>query len=488
MLSARILSAVAITVFFCAIFLANWQRVSAQGIQLDLVAGGLSSPVFVTQAGDARLFVVQQSGQIRIFQGGTILATPFLDVDGISTCCGERGLLGLAFHPNYPAVPYFFVHFTADGDPLPDGVDPNVGDNVVMRYSVTADPNVADVASGKTMLVLPNPFSNHNGGMIEFGHDGFLYIGKGDGGSGNDPGNRAQNINELLGKILRLDVDQNVNAPPYYGIPPTNPFEGVTPGADEIYLVGLRNPWRFSFDRVNGDLWIGDVGQGSLEEATRVVQDAMAPGRNLGWRVYEGTQCTGLNPQQCTGGMSPIVHTPPVTEYSSGGGSPRCSITGGYVYRGTQIPSLVGSYIFADYCTGEIFRNVGGTPQLLLDSPHSISSFGEDISGELYVTNLGGQFYKISPFATAAQATVSGRVIDGNGNGIAKVRVQISGGGLSSPIIVSTNGFGYYRFPELPTNQTYVVTPASKQHTFTPPNRIVTLMEEVADADFTGSL
>jgi glucose/arabinose dehydrogenase len=479
MLRARILGVVVITAFFCAVLPSAFAQ---PAIQLNVVASSLSSPVLVTHAGDARLFVMEQTGQIKIYQGGTILPTAFLDVDGISVCCGEQGLLGLAFHPNYPTTPYFFVHFTSDGDPLPDGVVPNIGDNVVVRYTVSGNPNLADPASGKTMLVMPNPFGNHNGGMIEFGPDGFLYIGKGDGGSGGDPGDRAQNINLLLGKILRIDVDLIVDAPPYYEIPPTNPFAGMTPGADEIFLYGLRNPWRFSFDRTLGDLWIGDVGQGTLEEIDHIILDATAPGRNLGWRVYEGTQCTGLDPQKCAGGATPITHTPPVAEYDHSAG--RCSVTGGYRYRGTQISALVGSYIYADFCTGEIFRLNGTTPQLMLDTPHNISSFGEGVDGELYVTNLGGQFYKINPLATAAQAVVAGRVTDSNGNGIGKVRLMLYG---EAPVYATSNGFGYYHFPAVPTGQTYVLTPASKRYTFTPANRVITLLNDVTDADFVGT-
>ncbi len=457
-------------------FQANEAAAVPPAIQLQSVISGLSNPVYVTNARDSRLFIVQQNGQILIFQNNALLATPFLNLAPRVNCCGERGLLGLAFHPNYPATPYVFVYFTSNGTTLPDGVTPGNGNNVVARFTLSADLNVADFASGKTLLVTPQPFSNHNGGMIEFGGDGFLYIGKGDGGSGNDPGNRAQNINELLGKILRIDVNQNVNTPPYHGIPTTNPFVG-TAGADEIFLVGLRNPFRFSFDRPTGDLWIGDVGQGAREEIDRLPIDAAAPGKNLGWRIYEGTFCTGLDP--C---VTLPDYLPPVAEYSHSGG--RCSITGGYVYRGTRIQSLVGSYVYADYCTGEIFRLLGTTQELMLDSPHNISSFGEDADGELYITALSGQVLKINALPSAASAIVGGRVANSEGRGIGNVVLTMTGGNLSEPLIARTNPFGYYRFSEVAVGQTYVITPTAKNRRFAPSNRIFTPLENVSDIDF----
>jgi len=449
-------------------------------VNLQLVVGGLSNPIYVTNARDSRLFIVEQNGQIKIFEAGALRATPFLNATSLVNCCGERGLLGLAFHPAYPATPYFFVHFTSNGSALPDGTTPATGDNVIVRYTVSANQNVADPASGKTLLVIPQPFSNHNGGMIEFGGDGFLYIGKGDGGSGNDPGNRAQNINLLLGKILRIDVDQNVNTPPYHGIPATNPFVG-TAGADEIFLLGLRNPFRFSFDRVTGDLWIGDVGQGAREEIDRLPINSAAPGKNLGWRIYEGTLCTALDP--CN---TPANYLPPVSEYSHSGG--RCSITGGYVYRGTQIPGLTGSYVFADYCTGEIFRLQGGSLELMLNSPHNISSFGEDNAGDLYITALSGELYKIVAATTAASTVISGRVVAANGRGVNRVRITLTGGGLSEPLHARTNPFGYYQFPGIEAGQNYVITPSAKNLRFNPENRVITLLDGISDVDFTADV
>lgn len=455
----------------------NFGSLPPPAIKLEPVVSGLSSPLYVTNAGDSRLFIVEQTGLIRIFQGGT--PTTFLNLTPLTACCGERGVLGMAFHPDYPATPYFYVHFTSDGDVLPDGTDPALGNNVIVRYNVSANPNVADAASGKTLLVIPQPFSNHNGGTIEFGNDGYLYIAKGDGGSANDPGNRAQNISLLLGKILRLDVNQNINTPPYHGIPPTNPFVG-TAGADEIFLVGLRNPFRFSFDRANGDLWIGDVGQGSLEEIDRLPINASAPGKNLGWRIYEGTECTDIDP--C---VPPANYLPPIAQYSHAAG--RCSITGGYVYRGTQIPGLLGDYLYADYCTGEIFRLDGTTQELVLDSPHNISSFGEDGAGELYVTALGGQLFRIEPLLSAANATVSGRITDSNGRGIPNVIVTMTGEGSAEPFFARTNPFGYYQLPPAEVGQSYLIVPSAKGRTFSPENRFITLTQDLSDADFEGS-
>jgi len=444
-------------------------------IVLQPVASGLSRPLYVTNAGDARLFIVQQNGQVLISQNGSLLGTPFLNITSMVNCCGEQGLIGLAFHPNYPATNFIFAHFTSNGTPLPDGTPAAVGDNVIMRF--TASGNVANVSSGKTLLVIPQPFTNHNGGSIEFGPDNFLYIGKGDGGSGNDPGNRAQNINLLLGKIMRIDVDQNVNTPPYYGIPAGNPFLG-TAGADEIFLVGLRNPFRFSFDRLNGDLWIGDVGQSAREEINQLPINAAAPGKNLGWRIYEGTLCTNLDP--C---VFPVNYLPPVAEYARV--SPRCSITGGYVYRGTQIPALVGSYVYADYCSGEILRLTGTTQEVMLDTTNFISSFGEDAAGELYITTISGQVLKIASAAPPVTlAVISGRVTNAQGQGIGTtVLLTLTGGNLTQPLFARATPAGYFRF-EAPTGQTYTITPVPDERTFTPVNRLVTPTENIFGVDF----
>jgi hypothetical protein len=350
-------------------------------IALQPYASGLTRPVGITHAGDVRLFVVEQGGKIKVLTSGYTHPTPFLDlgVSGlnlIDSSTAEEGLLGLAFHPDYPAVPYFFVHYV------------NVNSNVVIaRYSVSANPNVANPASGVVLLTIPHPGQrNHNGGQLQFGPDGYLYAAVGDGGGGGDPGNNAQNINNLLGKILRIDVDENVGTPPYYGIPPSNPFAGATPGADEIWAYGLRNPWRFSFDRATGDLLIGDVGQGSWEEIN-FQPAASAGGENYGWRIMEGFNCY-IN--EGVGCFHPTL-TDPVLSYGHGLGD--CSVTAGFRYRGMS-PSYVGEFIYGDFCTGRIWRATPGpTPwpsELLLDSPYFISTFGEDVHGELYLADMFG--------------------------------------------------------------------------------------------------
>jgi glucose/arabinose dehydrogenase len=382
-------------------------------IALDPVLSGLSSPVFVTNArdGTGRLFVVEQTGRVKVLQPGATTPTVFLDVSAKIVSGGERGLLGLAFHPYYKLNRRFFVNYTRAGD----------GATVVAEYRASAsNPNVADAAE-VVLLTVGQPFANHNGGMIEFGRDGYLYVGMGDGGSANDPGNRAQNINDLLGKMLRLDVDRPDGSAPYSS-PPDNPFYGATPGRDEIFAVGLRNPFRWSFDRQTGQLWAGDVGQGQREEV-----DIITLGKNYGWRVLEGTRCTGLGPASCTA----AGFTPPVAEYAHSAG--RCSITGGYVYRGSLASLPVGAYVYADFCTGEIFLYQGAAPQaLLLDTAIQISSFGEDEAGELYVVGLGGTVHRIRAAAPAPQPS-PGSVI------ISEFRLRGPGGELDEFVELYNN-------------------------------------------------
>jgi hypothetical protein len=344
-------------------------------IQLQEFVTGLTNPVFVTNAHDGtnRLFIVEQGGVIKVLQPGSTTPTVFLDITSKVLSGGESGLLGLAFHPQYPANPAFYVDYTRAGD----------GATVIAMYQVSSDPDVAS-STETVLLVIGQPFPNHNGGMLAFGPDGYLYIGMGDGGSGFDPGNRAQNVDELLGKILRIDVD-HTNGPALYSSPPTNPFYGPTPGADEIFAYGFRNPWRFSFDRATGDLYVGDVGQNEREEV-----DLVGVGGNYGWRSWEGTFCTGLSPDiGCTG----AGYVFPIVEYQHELG--RCSVTGGYVYRGSLASLPAGSYVFADFCTGEIFLGADGSVSTLLDTTLEISSFGEDEAGEIYVVNLNGSIYRI---------------------------------------------------------------------------------------------
>jgi len=344
-------------------------------IQLQTIVSGLTNPVFVTNAHDGknRLFIVEQGGAIKVLQPGSSTPTVFLDITASVLSGGEQGLLGLAFHPQYPTNPAFYVDYTRAGD----------GATVIARYQVSSDPDVAD-STETVLLVIGQPFANHNGGMLAFGPDGYLYVGMGDGGSGFDPDNRAQDIEDLLGKILRLDVD-HTNGPAPYSSPSTNPFYGPTPGADEIFAYGLRNPWRFSFDRATGDLYVGDVGQNEREEV-----DIVGAGGNYGWRSWEGTRCTGLSPDTgCTGAGYGF----PIFEYTHESG--RCSLTGGYVYRGALASLPMGSFVFGDYCTGEIFLGFDGRVSTLLDTTFQISSFGEDEAGEIYVVDANGGIYRI---------------------------------------------------------------------------------------------
>lgn len=334
-----------------------------------VVSGGLRHPVYVTHAGDGsgRLFVVEQPGRIRLVKGGRLLGTPFLDITDRVRYGGEQGLLGLAFHPAYKANGRFFVNYVRRSD----------GATVIAEFRVSSDPDRADPME-RPLLVVPQPYPNHKGGMVEFGPDGLLYIALGDGGSAGDPGNRGQNRNELLGKLLRIDVDRG--SP--YAIPRDNPFAG-SGGRPEIFAYGLRNPWRFSFDRETGELWVADVGQDDWEEI-----DLVTRGGNYGWRIMEGTHC--FRPRE---GCAREGLIPPVAEYGHEKG--RCSITGGYVYRGTRLPALRGAYLYGDYCSGEIFALTAGTQQTLLSTGLQIASFGQDQDGELYVVDHGGTIQRI---------------------------------------------------------------------------------------------
>ena len=342
-------------------------------IQLQPVTTGLSSPLLATNAHDSsnRLFIVERGGIIKVLQPDATTTTDFLNITTKILSGGEQGLLGLAFHPKYKTNRKFYVNYTRSGD----------GATVISEFQVsTSNRNVANTAE-RIVLMIPQPFSNHNGGMIEFGPDGFLYIGMGDGGSGNDPGNRAQNVNELLGKFLRIDVDRTEGAL-QYGIPPDNPLAGATPGRDEIFALGVRNPWRWSFDRLSGQLYAGDVGQ-NVREWAHIIQN----GKNYGWATWEGTRCNTSKPPgspECT--ALPLIQ--PLLEYDHSAG--RCSITGGYVYRGARATFAQGAYIYADYCTGEIWQHLNGQISLVQDTAFNISSFGEDEGGEIYVCDLGG--------------------------------------------------------------------------------------------------
>ncbi|HEV8265437.1 MAG TPA: PQQ-dependent sugar dehydrogenase [Gemmatimonadales bacterium] len=355
---------------------------------LRLVTGALASPVHLTAApGDtARLFVVEQGGRIRVIRHDTLLGTPFLNLVGkIRTSGSEEGLLGLAFHPGYATNRRFYVYFT----------NPN-GDIRIVRYNVsTGNINIADSLSADTVLAVAHPVrDNHNGGQLAFGPDGKLYAGLGDGGSGGDPDTNAQNKHRLLGKLLRLDVDGASG----YTIPADNPFATDTSARPEIWAYGLRNPWRFSFDRQTGDLYIADVGQNAWEEVDVAAASAgRGAGVNYGWNVMEGRHCYPPPGTSC----NQTGLTLPVVEYGHTAGA--CSVTGGFVYRGTTVTSLSGQYLYADYCSGFVrsFVYSGGQATQTHDwttelgSVGSISSFGEDARGEVYVVAHGGSLYRI---------------------------------------------------------------------------------------------
>ena len=350
----------------------------SQTITLQSFATGFDSPVEITNAGDSRLFVVQKGGLIRILNAnGTINATPFINLSSIITTNGERGLLGLAFHPDYITNGYFFVNYTNLS-----------GNTVIARYTVdSVNPDIANT-TGAILMTITQPYSNHNGGSIKFGADDYLYIGMGDGGSAGDPDNRAQNINENLGKMLRIDVNSIIA--PYYTNPVTNPYVGVA-GNDEIWAIGLRNPWKFSFNRLNGDLWIADVGQGAVEEINKVVNPLPNTGINFGWRCYEGSSTYN------TSGCAPAgTMTFPFAQYARSGGA--CSVTGGYFYTGSTYPNFQNNYFFTDYCDDKIrmVNSAGVITATTSFSGNNFVTFGEDVNGELYIAGISsGTVYKI---------------------------------------------------------------------------------------------
>jgi hypothetical protein len=351
-----------------------WQP--ADGLRVTVVAEHLEAPLFVTTPpGDPRLFVVEQSGRIRVLRGGRVLPEPFLDLSKRIAYGGERGLLGLAFHPAYARNGLFFVNFTDEH-----------GDTHVERFHVSANPDRADPASATLVLKVEQPYANHNGGMLAFARDGKLWIGMGDGGSGGDPHGNGQNPRALLGKLLRLDIDGG--SP--YAIPPDNPYASGRDGRPEIWSIGMRNPWRFSFDRGSNLVYVADVGQNKWEEVD--VVDATRPGLNYGWNLREG-----LHPYGSPGAAAgPLVE--PAVEYGHDNG---CSVTGGYCYRGRALAGLQGAYFFSDYCNGWLrsFRWVNGRAtdlrQWRVGGIGSVTSFGEDAAGELYLTTSQGRVLRI---------------------------------------------------------------------------------------------
>jgi glucose/arabinose dehydrogenase len=340
------------------------------------LVGGLQRPLGVTSPaeGSERLFVLEQAGRVLIVQNGQLLPTPYLDiVDRVGSTSNEQGLLGLAFHPRYAENGFFYVNYT----------DLN-GDTVIARFQVSADnSNRADPNSEKRLLSIPQPYPNHNGGQVAFGPDGYLYLGLGDGGSAGDPQGNGQSLDTLLGKILRIDVD---NGDPY-AIPTDNPYADGG-GRAEIWALGLRNPWRFSFDRLTGDLYIGDVGQNQIEEINYLPSQSPG-GANFGWDFFEGTSAyEGAPPPD-------LQVIAPVTEYTHAMG---CSVTGGVVYRGSRLQAWQGIYLFGDYCSGAVWglvRDAQGNwqNQILFGSVGRITSFGQDEQGEVYLVDQGGILY-----------------------------------------------------------------------------------------------
>ena len=402
---------------------------AAAGVEPVLVVSGLSAPLRVTApAGDfQRLFIVEQGGRIRIVKDGALLGGSFLDLSARISSGGERGLLGLAFHPEYRRNGRFFVSYT----------DPQ-GNSVVSEFGISSNPDFANAGSERVLLRQAQPFSNHNGGHLAFGPiDGTLYLGFGDGGSGGDPQNFAQNDGTWLGKILRIDVDDRAPGKEY-AVPADNPFAGRTNPLPEIWAKGLRNPWRFSFDRGTGDLWIGDVGQGAWEEIDW--QSASSPGgENYGWRRMEGAHC--YNP--ASGCLTPSL-TLPIVEYAHTANPQRCSVTGGVVSRGSSVPEIAGRYLFADYCSGELFsvRRLGN--EAIDGRNHraewvpaggrsigSVTDFGEDARGDVYVTDsAGGEVFRLTTTTPSATRLVP-IVLDATGR---------AGSRFSTELVIANRG------------------------------------------------
>jgi len=361
----------------------NYATQAAFAIRLvEMPWAGLDQPMFLSSPpGDTtRIFVAERPGRIRVVQNGAVLATPFLDISARVATQGERGLLSFAFHPQYAQNGWVFVHFNN-----------LAGDIVVERFTVSANPNVAN-AQGTEVIRIPHPtFDNHNGGVAQFGPDGMLFISTGDGGGGGDPMQNAQDARRLLGKLLRLDVSVLP-----YRIPPSNPYAGLGIGAEEIWAIGLRNPWRWSFDRITNRVYIADVGQGRFEEVDVVASDA--PNLNYGWPITEASACYPNDSQACTNAKPRL--TPPVLEFDHLSGA--CAVTGGYVYRGATIPELTGRYFYSDYCAGFVrsFRFWNGQAVEKVDwnvpSVGRVISFGEDANRELYAITASNKIYRIA--------------------------------------------------------------------------------------------
>ncbi|HTR02273.1 MAG TPA: PQQ-dependent sugar dehydrogenase [Thermoanaerobaculia bacterium] len=415
-------------------------------VTLTQLPGSLTNPIHVTNAHDGsdRLFVVQRGGVIKVFKDGAFLATPFLDIHTLITCCDERGLLSMAFHPDYSSNGYFYVYYVNNLT--------SPGDITIARYTVsTGNPDVADPDSGVILLVIPHPTNtNHYGGQLFFSPaDHYLYIGTGDGGSGGDPPNNAQNLQVMLGKILRIDVDGSGAVPcgqadPMpYAIPASNPYAGDMTNCNEIWNYGVRNPFRYSFDRNTSDLWIGDVGQNCYEEVDLQLA-ASTGGVNYGWRIMEGLHCYNTdgtcNPTSC----DQTGLTLPILEETHDDGW--CALIGGFRYRGSAIPGLVGKYLYSDNCLGDIYAasDAGGgtwTRSLLLSTTMAIDSFGEDESGELYVSDLNGSVSRLDPvpFPAPVVTDMSPTTVIAGDPGFT---LTVNGSSFVSQSVVVWNGAG----------------------------------------------
>jgi glucose/arabinose dehydrogenase len=379
------------------IFLFTAHLLNAQLVTLSLVSSAFTAPVDIKHAGDKRLFIVERGGTISLFDtSGVLQVLPFLNISSRVKSGSEQGLLGLAFDPEFKTNGFFYVDYTRQTD----------GSTRISRFHLTGNPNHCDSTTEQILLTIYQPFTNHNGGNLTFGPDGYLYIGMGDGGSGGDPGNRAQNLDSLLGKILRIDVHDSSVA---YKIPPDNPFVGKA-GRDEIWDYGVRNPWRFSFDHQTNELWIADVGQNKYEEID--LEPAASGGINYGWRCYEGDSVYN------TSGCGPSSdYTFPIYAYDHS--SSNCSVTGGYRYRGTQFPAFTGKYFFADYCAHTIRYLSETSPGVYINtfttaSLPDIVTFGEDVNRELYVATIAGHaVYRIcdgSCTTNARETSITGGI------------------------------------------------------------------------------
>ncbi len=414
----------------------------SQSVTLDFsfepILSGFKRPTFVTGngvAGDERLFVVEKGGLVRIVKDGAIVPMPFLDVTSlVATSGNEQGLLGMAFHPEFETNGRFFIAYT--------GITAGAGDNTVSEYRVSAgNADLADPSTGKILLAIPDFAGNHNGGMLAFGPDGYLYFGTGDGGQSGDPRKNGQNTEALLGKMLRLDVDE-VPAGAKYGIPASNPFANGG-GAAEVWAYGLRNPWRFSFDRETGDLFIADVGQNKFEEVNFQPADSKG-GENYGWNIVEGAEC------YADSGCDKTSSVAPVATYDHGKG---CSVTGGYAYRGAEYPEIAGMYLYADYCSGTVWSLIRGengtfSISVLLEGVDSVTSFGEDNAGEMYAVDDDGNLRKLVVERTVTTSAPS--------SGPKRVKLTVEspefGGGRALPSTYTCDGAG--GSPQLSWDQT----------------------------------